>query len=1207
MSGYNHLCRIRITGVVVALITVLGALAFPGAATAASPVPGTRPDVTPQSVTPPLTRAASLSSAAPLTASANGGLQLVVNERGHLSRSIAGVTSDTTSGGTLTLNKPLGATVRKAYMAIATTGFTATPLTDPITVDGQPVSMDNMTPTGISSYNYFTDVTGLVKPKLDAAAGGPVSFNVAEPQPALTDGEIVEVIYDDPSVTADQTVSILFGALSPTGDKYTLNLASPIALGDPSTHLEMSLGISYSYQSGGTQQYSIVDVNGQRLTTAAGGEDDGQPHNGALLTVGGDGDSLYNPADPNATPTNPRSDDELYDLRPFVRNGDQAITVTTSNPSLDDNIFFASFTMNPPVTEVSTGKDFVYVALGDSYSSGEGAGFNIRPQDSYLSQAYESGNNYPDSVGPQASTYTAALGGDACHRALLNYAKINRDKLDPGANIILVDRTCSGAKIEPGDKPPVVGTAGGAIDPNSQLQQVLDRLKATGHTAADVSLVTVGMGGNDARFGDIVAACVLPALLSELLDRYPNAPSEIRALANRLSCSEVDNGIAGYGGFHTDDAIKQLTAKEEWAQQQILSAFPNARVLQVDYPDILPAKNTPAWCGGLRAGDVDYARKKIKKIDSAVRSAVSNSASADSRLQLVEEENTFGNNALCPASAADQLTNGISKANVDTEIDRLLNVDNKGDAMARAKLDSLVSAWKAYKACLANQLNPFDRSSCNLSQSWANVEAKAADLMNYMKSQQTTIFGNLVSPPGTSDDRPDVAFDRSRGLFHPNARGHGVQACDVLNAWNGTSSDCTSAPAPSLGTVNGQPFGNSPILVAAKQALDLVVNGFQSLSRVHLQLFSTPADLGDVTTDKDGVVRTSVTLPTLNPGVHVLELDGEGADGVQITRQIVLRISGRPTVEYATYLCCFDPEPAQIPAGAPQEAVTVTLSGIDLGTYAPDEDGGVLVNVPSVDRLTDPSALVLEAKSNLTGKVVRETINPIPSAPSLWALSSDDTALSIAGSGFAATGRVHSEGGITIRGSKAVLSGGVEYVSKYDTQGSGAQVNPAAAKVARGQGSPPIPDIADYRPSGSIARSGVTYRAISPSACTNGVWTPGVSDNLTGVVYVPCSVRLVTGRTYAATIAAEGTIQISGSGTIVGPTTPGAPSLISGASAAAITISGPGIILRGTAYAANGTFRANTSNLIMQCGVIASFISVQGSGSSAPMSGRCLM
>jgi lysophospholipase L1-like esterase len=299
-----------------------------------------------------------------------GGLGLIVNERGFISRSIAGVTDDG-GGGTLTINKPAGAVVRGAYFFTATTGNTFTPLTAPVSIDGNDVPIDHEIFSQIGAYNYWAEVTSFVKSKIDAAPAGPVSFTVVEPDDVYyVDGEVMVVIYNDPAQTEERSVSILFGALNPLGDQYQIALAAPISLADPSTHLEMSLGISYSYQEFGTQQYSLVDVNGIPLTTAAGGEDDGASHNGALLTVGGEGDSLSNPVDPFATPTEPRSDDELYDLRPFVLDGDTRIDVQTLNPSDDDNIFMATFTMNPPVTTISTGPPRAYVAVGDSTTTG---------------------------------------------------------------------------------------------------------------------------------------------------------------------------------------------------------------------------------------------------------------------------------------------------------------------------------------------------------------------------------------------------------------------------------------------------------------------------------------------------------------------------------------------------------------------------------------------------------------------------------------------------------------------------------------------------------------------------------------------------------------------------------------------------------------------------------------------------------------------
>ena len=97
-------------------------------------------------------------------------------------------------------------------------------------------------------------------------------------------------------------------------------------------------------------------MNSIRVTSAAGGQDDGQPANGALITVGGVGDTNANPSDPNALPNgDPRFDDELYSLLPFVSNGDTSIDVFTQNPSNDDNVFFAALAFNSTTAIVGEG------------------------------------------------------------------------------------------------------------------------------------------------------------------------------------------------------------------------------------------------------------------------------------------------------------------------------------------------------------------------------------------------------------------------------------------------------------------------------------------------------------------------------------------------------------------------------------------------------------------------------------------------------------------------------------------------------------------------------------------------------------------------------------------------------------------------------------------------------------------------------------
>ncbi len=231
-----------------------------------------------------------------------------------------------------------------------------------------------------------------------------------------------------------------------------------------------------------------------------------------------------------------------------------------------------------------------------------------------------------------------------------------------------------------------------------------------------------------------------------------------------------------------------------------------------------------------------------------------------------------------------------------------------------------------------------------------------------------------------------------------------------------------------------------------------------------------------------------------------------------------------------------------------------------------------------------------------------------PTVPSLWATSTTATAIDIAGSGFSAGGRIHSEGGIRIIGTGITLRGGTEYVTIFTaTPPTGTKATPSPTTVAAGLGTPPVPNIADYRPDGPVAGSGVAYRAIDATACVRGVWTPTNLASLSGVVYVPCAVVINGNRQRLnATIAAEGTIRITATNTQIGPDTPGSPSLISAArSPDAIVIAASGVSLRGTAYAPFGSVRVTGSATVFECGVIASTITVKSSGASAPITARC--
>jgi hypothetical protein len=289
-------------------------------------------------------------SAAPAAAS----LDAFYSDAGHLRLSVDGVGTNDPSG-VVQADKAGGATVKKAFLFAASTGLSNfNPPDGEVTIDGTPVNWDaaHTVASSIGSYNVAADVTSVVKPKIDAAPSGHVDFTITEQDTGQMDGEILAVVLDDPSVKTN-TVYLMYGAQNTGGDHFAIGLTDALK---PSAAVTMGLGISYGYQPAG--QYSQVDVNGQRLTTSAGGQDDGQGTNGALLTVGGLDDSTANPTDPSALdgcPEAPRCDDELYDLKPFVAGGATSIGVDTVNPSHDDNIFFASLAVGSATAVVGEG------------------------------------------------------------------------------------------------------------------------------------------------------------------------------------------------------------------------------------------------------------------------------------------------------------------------------------------------------------------------------------------------------------------------------------------------------------------------------------------------------------------------------------------------------------------------------------------------------------------------------------------------------------------------------------------------------------------------------------------------------------------------------------------------------------------------------------------------------------------------------------
>jgi len=293
-------------------------------------------------------------------------LQPVVTENGHICLSLDAVGVINSSDGVVHVDKPVNATVRGAYLISASVP-TAVFNDGDVSIEGTSVVWQENIPSSINSRNGFADVTSIVKQKIDLSPAGLVDITVGERDPGRIDGEILAVIFDDPDQTVRNTVVLFFGAQKVTGDDFYIRYAEPVNRSKANLQIDFSLGVSYGRQFKSGQQYSIIDVNGKRLTTSAGGEDDGFPSAGGLITVGGIGDSNDNPPDPTAFADTCLYDDELYSLVPFVAQGDTQTHIHSSNPSNDDNICFAAL-----FTTVTTivGEGILLTPVADTNSIG---------------------------------------------------------------------------------------------------------------------------------------------------------------------------------------------------------------------------------------------------------------------------------------------------------------------------------------------------------------------------------------------------------------------------------------------------------------------------------------------------------------------------------------------------------------------------------------------------------------------------------------------------------------------------------------------------------------------------------------------------------------------------------------------------------------------------------------------------------------------
>ncbi len=224
-----------------------------------------------------------------------------------------------------------------------------------------------------------------------------------------------------------------------------------------------------------------------------------------------------------------------------------------------DNVTFLSASA-PDVVHVDT-----YVALGDSFQSGEGAG------------NYEPGTDWD---------------GNSCRRSYAAYPHL---LLQRGTTRLSLDfRACSGAVMR-----------------DMYRAQKADQGPQLDALGSDTRLVTVGIGGNDLGFVGTLAGCLLSHAIGDWADPVTNW---WRSCA-RNQGPAIDAKVA---------ELREGTLARELSDlyADIRRRAPNARVVVVDYPQFFTPTGLGGYsgCAGVRSSDQVWLNEKVRQANEAIAS-----------------------------------------------------------------------------------------------------------------------------------------------------------------------------------------------------------------------------------------------------------------------------------------------------------------------------------------------------------------------------------------------------------------------------------------------------------------------------------------------------------------------------------------------------------------------------------------------------------
>ncbi len=474
-----------------------------------------------------------------------------------------------------------------------------------------------------------------------------------------------------------------------------------------------------------------------------------------------------------------------------------------------------------PTTGISALTD--YLAVGDSFASGEGAYTYLAGTDTADNVCHISANSYP---------------------LLLSHSLFNAGS---GHSV-----ACSGATttdVLPPNPAAYPGQVKGGVAPSQRTAAAIAQLLndfSPGYLAQSdfVShyrprVVTASIGGNDVGFGDILQECVAPHINVHLTA----ANSCYATYEDRLELAQrIDREVPKLTSL-----FKQLRAKS-----------PNSALYVVGYPQIAVDTGNCALNVHLNISEIALSIEIIQHLNAAISQAAQ-AAGAN----YVDISQALAGHRLCETTSGQVAVNGLTAGNA-SGITITSEVGNKSLAIKFLSKESYhpnVLGHQLIEQAILQKTHSFTLASTPL----ATYQPAAIDSLGLLKAPKSGRATKLTASDNTIVSSP-IAAKGSPLQISVSSEKHSLKPSSSYRVTIGT--DASSSGSLTT-TVSGELTGTITVPAAAQSGAQIItISGVNQLNQpisitTIIYLIDSPEDY-----DGDGVPNSSDSCPTvINSGV----------------------------------------------------------------------------------------------------------------------------------------------------------------------------------------------------------------------------------------------------------------------------------------------------------------------------------------------------